>query len=164
MKTVLLHDEVFGVDPAMLKFPGDNFLTNVNNCAMNSTIFCCVANPDVENPEDISDIYVIENSKNPRTTHVACGGHFSPYTVYMANDDDAAFCQRFSWDDAKDSFSNLVKGNILFRMAFKDGLVDQQYVRSPPSSPICGCAELMPKVSHTDCVEAENKYMLMVAK
>jgi len=42
-------------------------------------------------------------------------------------------------------------------MAFKDGLVDKQYVRPPPSS-------LMPKISHTDCVEAEENYMLMVAK
>jgi len=37
-------------------------------------------------------------------------------------------------------------------------------VRPPHSSPICGYAELMPKVSNTDCVEAEEKYMLMVAK
>ena len=80
----------------------------------------------------------------------------------------AAFCKGFARGDAKDSFSNLIKGNTLFWMAFwmafKDGLVDKQYVRPPPNSPICGCAELVPKVSHTDCVEAEENYMLMVAK
>lgn len=154
-----VYDEVSGVDPAVLHFPGDDYLTNFNNCAMNSATCCYVANRDGGDPEDISDICVIENWKNPRTTHIASGGHFSPYTVYMANDDDAAFCQGFAWDDAEDSFSNLVKGNTLFWMAFKDGLVDKQYVRPPPGSPMCGCTELMPKVSHTDCVEAKEKYI-----
>ena len=65
MKTILLYDEVFGVDPAVFQFPGDNYLTNFNICAINS----------------------------------------------------AAFCQGFTWNDATNSFSNLVKGNTLFWMA-----------------------------------------------
>ena len=36
MKTVLLYNEVSGVDPAVFKFPGDNYLINFNNCATNS--------------------------------------------------------------------------------------------------------------------------------
>ena len=61
MKTVLFYDEVNGIDPIGINFPGDDYLTNLNNCAMNSATCCYVTNPDGGNPEHISDIFIIEN-------------------------------------------------------------------------------------------------------
>ena len=83
-------------------------LPTLGNCAMYSASCCYVVYGDGGDSEVISDnTCVVENCKSPRTTHILSGGHFSPCTVYMANDDDAALLQGLAWDDTEFQYSRM---------------------------------------------------------
>jgi len=141
------------------ELPGDDYLTNFNECKANAGMCCYVANRDGGDPEDNADVCYVEWMKTPRTNHVKFG-YSTPYSVYTTPDSpaDAIYCHGFAWADDEDSFSSVAKGNTMFYTAYKLGLVDKEYVRPVPGAPMCGCLESMPSVSNSACTEAKEGY------
>jgi len=141
------------------ELPGDDYLTNFNECKANAGMCCYVANRDGGDPEDNADVCYVEWMKNPRTNHVKFG-YSTPYSIYHTPNapDDAVYCHGFAWGEDDDSFTNVAKGSTMFYTAYKLGLVDKEYVRPVPGAPMCGCMEKMPSVSGSACVEAVEGY------
>jgi len=144
----------------VFEWPGSDYMTNFNNCAANA-VTCCYVDARLDgatDPEDNSDVCVVELYAAPKTNHIQANG--GAYTIFDANADDKTYCHGFVYSDDEDAFDNRVKATTLFEMAMYDGLYTKGYVRNVPGAPMCGCIEQMPIVSNAACVETKEGYSI----
>jgi len=144
----------------VFKWPGSDYMTNFNNCAANA-VTCCYVGARLNgatDPDDNSDVCVVELSAAPKTNHIQANG--GAYTIFEASADDKTYCHGFVYSDDEDAFDNKVKATTLFEMAMYDGLYSKGYVRNVPGAPMCGCIEQMPIVSNAACVETKEGYSI----
>lgn len=142
----------------VMELPADEYLTNFNSCKINAGMCCYVSDRDGGEPEDNTDVCVVELWKAPRSNHIQAGG-MSPYSAYMAEEDDAIYCHGFAWDADEDAFSNRVKGNAFFYTAYQLGLMEKKFTGNVPGAPMCGCMQQMPIVTSSACTEAKEGYL-----
>merc|ERR1712232_1454103 len=144
----------------VFKWPASDYMTNFKDCNANAVTCCYVAarlNGETD-PEDNSDVCVVELYAAPKTNHIQANG--GAYTVFNADADDKTYCHGFVYSDDENAFDNKVKATTLFEMAMYDGLYTKGYVRNVPGAPMCGCIEQMPIVSNAACVETKEGYSI----
>jgi len=144
----------------VFKWPASDYMTNFKDCNANAVTCCYVAarlNGETD-PEDNSDVCVVELYAAPKTNHIQANG--GAYTVFNADADDKTYCHGFVYSDDENAFDNKVKATTLFEMAMYDGLYTKGYVRNVPGAPMCGCIEQMPIVSNAACVEMKEGYSI----
>jgi len=97
-------------------------------------------------PENNSDICLVDIEKSRRSSHTASG-----FAIYPDDAEGNTNCMGYTWTKSSEDYNNIYKGNLLFEVAMRYGLKDNGYTRSVPHAPMCACVEQMPVVSNADC-------------
>jgi len=136
------------------------------NCASNAVMCCWTSDSsdagdgsctdsagcqDAE-PVDNTDVCYVNITDSPLASHTKEG-----MVAYPGDSEGNVNCRGFTWTD--DDSSGLYKGNMLFEVAMRYGLMDNGYTRSVPHAPMCACVEQMPVVSKSDCVGVEPTHI-----
>jgi hypothetical protein len=97
-------------------------------------------------PENNSDICLVDIEKSRRSSHTASG-----FAIYPDDAEGNTNCMGYTWTKSSEDYNNVFKGNLLFEVAMRYGLKDNGYTRNVPHAPMCACIEQMPVVSNADC-------------
>lgn len=121
-----------------------------DGCYGEIAMCCWTANRDspdgqMRDGDKNSEVCTHEMHHSPKSARVRQG------TAIFADDADEnnVRCHGFYWNDGP---SNDYKGNMLFKVAMEEGLLNG-YTRNIPGAPMCGCIEQMPVVTNAECTD-----------
>lgn len=126
-----------------ISWPGDvkNFDTT-DSCQSRAAMCCWVSNRNGNgNVLDNTDVCHHDIANSDGSAHVEGGEAFFYGDVF-----GDVKCDGFLWSDHEEPY----KGNILFKVAMEDGLLNGN-VRNVPGAPMCACLEQMPTVTTAGC-------------
>jgi len=128
---------------------------DTSSCNLRTVMCCWVSERKGQyDPIDNSDVCVVDMERSPRSNHVAGG-----FTIYDGGKlSDKVYCNGFAWSNDPDHFTNRFKGNTLFYTSMYKHFYEDGYVKNVPGAPMCGCAEQMPIVTHSDCTSTIEGY------
>lgn len=118
------------------------------NCAEQYDDQCVNADP-----ADNTDLCYSDAARAPSSPHVAGG-----FGIFSGDNDEGegnVHCHGMAWSSNQIDLSAVYRGNNLFYISMYDHLYVRGYVRNVPLAPMCGCVEMMPTVSRSDCTEME---------
>ncbi len=159
-----IYDEI--AQDTLITYPDDTVPKNFDNCRAQSVMCCWVqdryddgnGNGNCEqddckdaDPADNTDVCYVDMRKGRASSHVGGGGA----VFSRVEDEGAAHCHGFAWENDRTSMDYRYRGNLLFYVSMYDHLSERGYVREVPGAPMCACVEKMPVVEESDCTEAD---------
>uniref|UniRef100_A0A7S4K7J0 Uncharacterized protein n=1 Tax=Odontella aurita TaxID=265563 RepID=A0A7S4K7J0_9STRA len=125
---------------------------NFKRCELRAAMCCYVSNRAVATPVDGSEACYMD-FKNARETNHVRDGYSIYYDGTSAREEGPLSCSGFAWGDDAGYADAALRGNTLFHVAMKTGLLDGGDVEQLPGAPMCGCVEQMPVVTRADCTK-----------
>ena len=134
-----------------------NFYRGEKECPL-GVIQCCYTDSRLASSpfSGNADICALDMAQASKSNHIKARS--ITYYDTDASSPNQAYCTGFAYEDG--SFEDTVKYNTLFHMAMKTNLYDNGLVRNIPGAPLCGCADQMPIVDHSDCVKPIEGYKI----